>query len=639
MLNIKEIAKLAGFSISTVSKVMNGKDAGISEETKTRILQVIKEYNYTPYPNIKKKETKSFLIALLLKTSSRDSFLLSSILRTAKANGYSLLLTYCSGSLDEEKKTLLSLARQNPDGILWQEARKDARLLCDQYLGEGIPLISLGCQPLDDKGTLTLGVDRKMLGYRLTEMAIAEHHVSIACLVEGEDKDFIEGYRSCLFDHSIPSSDQYVMDLEGETSFKQILLQKISVVVCGGTHIADTIYHEAHAYNIVIPRDLSVLSLLDSPDDGFLVPKLSGIVRPASAVGEAATQTLINAIEHVENPVVDSTDLTIVRGKSLEAPSHVVQPRILVIGSSNMDIILHCPDTLSPGTTSIVHECSSLPGGKGANQAVGVAKLEVPVRLLSRLGKDNEGLTIFSTLHDSHVEMQHVIMDPRQGTGKAYIYVPDNGESTITVYLGANAHFCCDDIDAHLDAFDNVSYCLLQTELSEATVIHAISLCKKRGIRTMVKPASIHRCSPALLKDVDYFIPNELEAKKMSPNCQTLEERADLFLQMGAKAVIITLGGNGCYFKDTEHSLRFNAAPFVPVDTTGAADAFIAALACCLYWGEDIVRAIKLASYAGGISITKEGSQAGLIDYGSLMKAADTIDKVITVENLKERKV
>ncbi|MFA7118949.1 MAG: helix-turn-helix domain-containing protein, partial [Sphaerochaetaceae bacterium] len=68
MLNIKEIAKLAGFSISTVSKVMNGKDAGISEETKTRILQVIKEYNYTPYPNIKKKETKSFLIALLLKT-------------------------------------------------------------------------------------------------------------------------------------------------------------------------------------------------------------------------------------------------------------------------------------------------------------------------------------------------------------------------------------------------------------------------------------------------------------------------------------------------------------------------------------------------------------------------------------------
>jgi ribokinase len=304
-----------------------------------------------------------------------------------------------------------------------------------------------------------------------------------------------------------------------------------------------------------------------------------------------------------------------------------------------MDIILHCPDTLSPGTTSIVHECSSLPGGKGANQAVGVAKLEVPVRLLSRIGKDNEGLAIFSTLHDSHVETQHVIMDSRQGTGKAYIYVPDNGESTITVYLGANAHFCCDDIDAHLDAFDNVSYCLLQTELSEAAVIHAISLCKERGIRTMVKPASIHRCSPALLKDIDYFIPNELEAEKMSPNCQTLEERADLFLQMGAKAVIITLGGNGCYFKDKEHSLRFNAAPFVPVDTTGAADAFIAALACCLYWGENIVKAIKLASYAGGVSITKEGSQAGLIDYGSLMKAADTIDKVITAENLKERTV
>ena len=210
MLNIKEIAKLAGFSISTVSKVMNGKDAGISDDTKSRILQIIKEYNYTPYPNIKKREAKTFLIALLLRTSSRDSGLLSGILQAVKVNGYSLLLSYYSDSEDDEKKTLLAFARQNPDGILWQTARPDIRKLCNQYIGNDVPLVSIGCRELDDKNTQRVCVSMEAMGYSLTAMAVQEQHVSIACLVDGKGdtegrEDFIEGYRSCLFDHAIPA--------------------------------------------------------------------------------------------------------------------------------------------------------------------------------------------------------------------------------------------------------------------------------------------------------------------------------------------------------------------------------------------------------------------------------------------------
>jgi len=641
VLNIKEIAKLAGCSISTVSKVMNDKNAGISEETRNRVLQVIKEYNYTPYQNIKKNPAKSFLIGFLVKTTSRDSELVSGILHTAKANGYSLLLSYCDGSPEDEKKALLALARQGPDGILWEFARKDARALCDQYLGVDIPLISLGCGELDDKKTLAVGVDMRMLGYSLTQMVIDKHHVSIACLINKkaplkENQDFVEGYRSCLFDYSIPTSNQCVIEIDENFSIKQLLLRDISALVCIDTSIANRFYHEAQTYNISVPRDLSVVSLLESEKSWPLAPKLSGIVKPAFLVGEAATQTLINAIEHVENPVVDHTKPSVVQGKSLSVPPSAVRSHILVIGSINMDIFLHCSDNLSQGTTSIVHECTHLPGGKGANQAIGVARLGVPVRLLSRIGKDHDGLTIFSKLRDSHIEMQHVIMDPTQETGKAYIYVPDNGESAITVYLGANAHFDSKDIDSHLDAFDNVSFCLLQTEIPEDTIAHAAALCRQRGIQTILKPASIHTCSPALLKNIDYFVPNEREAKQLSPHCNTLKERADLFMQMGARAVIITLGERGCYFRDAGHSLHFGAAPFVPVDTTGAADAFIAALACCLYKGENIGRAIKFASYAGGVSITQAGSQSALIDYHNLMSVADTIDELISVEELVE---
>jgi ribokinase len=639
MLNIKEIAKLAGFSISTVSKVMNGKDTDISEDTRNRILQVIKEYNYSPYSNIKKREAKSLLIALLLKRISKDSTLLSGILETAKANGYSLLLNYCSDSGEDEKKTLLALARQNPDGILWENADENSRSLCDQYVGSDIPLVSLGYSKPDIEHFPVVGISMKTLGYSLTRMAVNTHHVSIVCLTGKAQPDyertgFIEGYRSCLFDNSVPADKQFVMETDRDFSLKQILLHDISAVICSSTDVADKVYHEAQVYNVSIPEELSVLALLDSEESWTLVPELSGIVRPDFLTGEAAAQTVINAVEHLENPVVDYTKPIVVGGRSLAVPPYIIQPRILVVGPVNMDTILHCADNLQPGTTNTVSKCTNLPGGKGANQAIGVARLEVPVRLLSRIGNDNDGLTILNELHNSHIEIQYIIKDAVQSTGKAYIYVLDTGDSAISVYPGANANISSEDIDMHADAFNNVSYCLLQTEIAESTVIHAVSVCREKGIHTILKPARIHSCSPELLKGIDYFVPNEREATQMAPDCSTLEEKAALFMKMGAKAVIITLGEKGCYFRDSSHSIRFGAAQFAPVDATGAADAFIAALVCCLYRGENIVKAIQFASYAGGISITREGSQEGLIDYRSLMSVAGTIDGLITVTEI-----
>lgn len=639
MLNIKEIAKLAGFSSSTVSKVMNGKDAGISVETRERILQIIKEYNYIPYPNLRKQETRSFLVAVLISDLVRGARMLDGIVRTMKSNRYAVLLSFLPTSTEDVVKALLAIAKQNPDGILWEDAPQDARLLCDQYVRLGVPLVSFGGFGISDKTIPAFMCDMRSLGYDLTKWVLAFHHRTVACLVDAEEKGgdlFADGFRACLFDQEILVQEQFVHTVSDSFSVMPLILKNVSAVVCSSVRLATMVFLEARTYNLIIPRDLSIVALRTQPSDWTFVPVLSGYERREAAVGNAAAQELVYRMEHVDGEHACIQAPVRVSGGSVAKPYPALQPRILVIGSVNMDVLLHCPGSLTPGTTSIVKDCRYLPGGKGANQAVAVSKMNVPVRLLARIGKDADGLTLFNQLHDCHVEMRHVVLDGTVGTGRAYIYVPDNGESAVTVFLGANAYLSDVDIDSHLDAFDNVSFCLLQTELSAQTVIHAISICQEKRIKTILKPATLHTCDPSLLRDIDYFVPNELEAKLMTPQCASWEERARKFRAMGAKHVIITLGGNGCYYQDDKRSLYVSPAPFVAVDTTGAADAFIAVLACWLYRGADIVQALKYATYAGGASITKEGSQTALIDEQELIRNAIKIETMITVTESKE---
>lgn len=643
MLNIKEIAKLAGFSSSTVSKVMNGKDAGISLETRERILQIIKEYNYIPYPNLRKQESKSFLVAVFVSDIVHGSCMLDGIVHTMRTNGYSVLLNFLPESLEDASedvmKALFVIAKQNPDGILWENAPQDAQSLCDQCIRPGVPLVSFGGCEIADRTTPAFLYDIRNLGYDLTEWILSFHHRTVACLVDAEEKggdQFADGFRTCLFDQGIPVQEQFIHTISDSFSLMPLILKNVSAVVCSSVRLATMVFLEAHTCNLVIPRDLSVVALRTTAQDWVLAPVLSGYEKQDESVGSAAAQELIYRMEHVNDKHGCVQAPARISGGSVAKPYPALQPRILVIGSVNMDVLLHCPGSLTPGTTSIVKDCRYLPGGKGANQAVAVSKMNVPVRLLARIGKDADGLSLFNQLHDCHVEMQHVILDGTVGTGRAYIYVPDNGESAITVFLGANEYLNTVDIDSHLDAFDNVSFCLLQTELSSQTVIHAVSICQEKQIKIILKPATLRTCEPSLLRDIDYFVPNELEAKQMRPQCTSWEERAREFRAMGAKHVIITLGGNGCYYQDDKRSLYVSPAPFVAVDTTGAADAFIAVLACWLYRGADIVQALKYATYAAGASITKEGSQTALIDEQELMRNAINIETMITVTESKE---
>lgn len=192
-------------------------------------------------------------------------------------------------------------------------------------------------------------------------------------------------------------------------------------------------------------------------------------------------------------------------------------------------------------------------------------------------------------------------------------------------------------IDENADVFEDAGFCLLQTEIPYETVEYAAKITQEKGVKVILKPAAIKAIRKSLLEKVDIFLPNEQEANQLCPDRKTLEEKARYFLEQGVKTVMITLGRKGCCLKDRTHSLYFPAADFQPVDTTGAADAFASALAVFLSDGYDIIVSVKYATYAAGLSVTRQGVQQTLVDRMMLETYADEIpSKILTADTLDE---
>ena len=188
----------------------------------------------------------------------------------------------------------------------------------------------------------------------------------------------------------------------------------------------------------------------------------------------------------------------------------------------------------------------------------------------------------------------------------------------ITILTGANQNLRPPDILFYEKLFINASYCLLQTEIPEDAVETAARLARSRGVHNILKPAAMNRISDSLMELIDIFVPNKKEAELLCPSVSDIEGKAEEFLKKGAKTVIITLGHSGCYIKAPEFTGYIPAADFTPIDTTGAADAFIAALASYLSFGYPIAKAARIATYAAGFCVSRQGVIPALIDKNSL---------------------
>ncbi|WP_289142681.1 ribokinase [uncultured Brevibacillus sp.] len=289
-----------------------------------------------------------------------------------------------------------------------------------------------------------------------------------------------------------------------------------------------------------------------------------------------------------------------------------MKPNIVVIGSMNMDMVVQAPRLPVKGETLLGKSLQFVPGGKGANQAIGLARLGAEVAMIGRVGKDHFGSELLSSLRAGGVNSTGVKNTESAETGAASIMLAE-GDNSIIVVPGANAHCTPADIEAQIELIERADIVLMQLEIPLATVTYAAKVAKQLEKTVILNPAPAQRLPPELLACVDYMTPNETELAILSEGQTGLEERMDAILTLGVHHVITTLGAQGVAYKEKGKTLLRIPGHQVPVvDTTGAGDAFNVGLAYAIGSGQVLPDAISFANKVAAVSVGRFGAQQGM---------------------------
>lgn len=284
---------------------------------------------------------------------------------------------------------------------------------------------------------------------------------------------------------------------------------------------------------------------------------------------------------------------------------------ILVVGSLNMDLVVRTIRHPQIGETVIGHDFQTYPGGKGANQAVAVARLGCPVKMIGRVGKDAFGEQLLSTMKADKVDTSYIQTDDEAATGVAFITVDDIGQNTIVVASGANAHLSPEDINAAAKAFTDASVLLIQLEIPLATVERAIDLARENGTQIVLNPAPAQLLEADLLEQVDFLIPNQTELALLAGQ-ESTSASIDVLRSLGVKRLVVTLGEDGVLVADGGNQEHIPAYDVPVVDTTAAGDAFAGAFAVALQEGFSTRKAAEWGNAAGALAVTHPGAQPSL---------------------------
>lgn len=288
--------------------------------------------------------------------------------------------------------------------------------------------------------------------------------------------------------------------------------------------------------------------------------------------------------------------------------------RILVIGSSNTDMVIKTNKLPAPGETILGGTFLLNPGGKGANQAVSAARLGGKITFVTKRGNDLFGNQTIGLLMREGIDTQYVVKDPALPSGVALIVVDSIGENIIVVAPGSNGNLQQEDIPSKLFASDKFEILLLQLEIPVKTVEYAAEKASENGIKVILNPAPAQKLSDDLLKNTWLITPNESETEILTGlsvnDSSTAEIAASSLLNRGVRNVIITMGAAGAYVKSENYTGMVPGVTVKAIDTTAAGDVFNGALAVALAEGKELKDAALFANRAASISVTRLGAQA-----------------------------
>jgi ribokinase len=311
----------------------------------------------------------------------------------------------------------------------------------------------------------------------------------------------------------------------------------------------------------------------------------------------------------------------------------MVNKPIVVIGSTNMDLVIKSHSIPKPGETVIGESFYKAYGGKGANQAVTVSRLGGDCYFIGRIGKDPFGNELRENLKRNGVNIDYLTEDDSNPTGIAFIIVDKNGENSIVVAPGANMALGKEDIQRAIPIISKAGILLIQLEIPIETVEFSLELAKRYNLMSILNPAPARkRIDERIISLADIVTPNRSELQ-MITGVELKDERdiviaGKKLLGYGIKWVIVTLGSYGVMAIGEEREIYIPAIKVSPVDTTGAGDVFNGALTVKLSQGEPIDRAIRYAVVCAGISVTRKGAQSSI-------PAEEEVEEFIKKEGLE----
>lgn len=307
-----------------------------------------------------------------------------------------------------------------------------------------------------------------------------------------------------------------------------------------------------------------------------------------------------NCISYKFNKTMDTTQVT--------------KQQILVVGSTNTDMVIKAAHLPRPGETILGGTFFMNPGGKGANQAVAIARLGAPVTFICKTGTDIFGHQSQQLFEAEGINTSYVFSDPQNPSGVALISVDDKAENCIVVASGANANLTPEDLKKAEEAIDQCDIVLLQLEIPMETVEYVAKIAFEKGKKVILNPAPAQPLSAKLLSHLYLITPNETEAEMISGVKITDEasanEAAQVLSEKGVQNVIITLGSKGALVYSNGESEIVPAYKVNAIDTTAAGDVFNGALTVALSEGRDLKEASRFGCKASAISVTRSGAQS-----------------------------
>jgi len=300
---------------------------------------------------------------------------------------------------------------------------------------------------------------------------------------------------------------------------------------------------------------------------------------------------------------------------------------IYVLGSINFDLVIFLKKFPEIGETVEGNSIFFNLGGKGANQAISIKKLNGDVMFIGRVGDDYFGKYLINNLNQYNLDYE-INIDKDLNTGMAIIDVDENGKNKIVIYEGANGGVKDEEIDFLKDRIRCGDLLLMQGEIPFETIVNAVEIAKKSQAKVVFDPAPAKIEFKNLFSYLTYITPNEVEIQMLTPEIFDLNDKIDFLIKSGVYGVIVKLGEKGIIYKDRDgRYFKLNAYKVNAVDTTAAGDIFNGAFALCLSKNFELKYSLKFSQAASAISVTRKGASISCPNYDEVIKFLEESDE------------